>query len=150
MSDYVIHPLTSRGAGVAVTAAGGEPLRCCLRDASAGEELLLFNYEPPLPAESPYREKGAVFTHAASCAGPASRTTYPSDWVGRPQALRAYDERGWIHPSTHMHDGTDPEAAIAKVLSHPTVVEVHSRNLAYGCYMFRITRRYPRTTAQDG
>lgn len=142
MSDYVIHPLTSRGDGVPATAGGGEPLRCCLRDAVEGEELLLFNYEPPLPGDaSPYQEKGAVFTHAGECAGPASVTSYPPDWVGRRQALRAYDERGWIHPSTHVHDGTDPDAAIASVLAHPEVVEVHSRNLAYGCYMFRVTRR---------
>jgi hypothetical protein len=141
MSDYLIHPLTARGEGATVTATGGEPVRCCLSDATAGEELVLFNYAPPLPDESPYQEKGAVFVHAAACAGPASVTSYPSDWVGRPQALRAYDARGWIHPSTHVHDGTNPDAAIAEVLSHPEVVEVHSRNLAYGCYMFRVTRR---------
>lgn len=143
MSDYVIHPVNERGAdGVTVTAGGGEPLRCCLRDATEGETLLLFNYEPPLPGtNSPYQEKGAVFTHAAACDGPSSVTTYPQDWVGRKQALRAYDERGWIHPSTHVHDGSDPEAAIASVLANPDVVEVHSRNLAYGCYMFRVTRR---------
>jgi hypothetical protein len=143
MSDYVIHPLNERGAdGVTVTAGGGEPLRCCLRNATEGESLVLFNYEPPLPGtDSPYQEKGAVFTHAGVCEGPASVTSYPADWVGRGQALRAYDERGWIHPSTHVHDGTDPDAAIASVLAHPEVVEVHSRNLAYGCYMFRVTRR---------
>ena len=38
-------------------AKGGEPLRCCLRDATAGEEIILFGYEPPLPA-GPYREIG--------------------------------------------------------------------------------------------
>jgi hypothetical protein len=139
MTDYVIHPVTEHGDGVERCATGGEPLRCCLRDAVAGESLVLFNYEPPLP-DSPYREKGAVFTHASPCAGPESVTAYPADWRGRPQALRAYDARGWIHPSTRMHDGTDPEAAIAEVFSHPEVVEVHSRNLAYGCYMFRLTR----------
>lgn len=139
MTNYLIHPLNERGDGVKKTATGGEPLRCCLRDAAAGEEILLFNYEPPLP-DSPYREKGAVFTHASSCEGPSSVTSYPADWVGRPQALRAYDERGWIHPATRLHDGTDPSAALASVLAEPGVVEVHSRNLAYGCYMFRVTR----------
>jgi hypothetical protein len=140
MTDYLIHPLTERGAdGVTMTATGGEPLRCCLRDAAEGEEILLFNYEPPLP-DSPYREKGAVFSHASPCEGPSSVTSYPADWVGRPQALRAYDSRGWIHPATRVHDGTDPAAALAEVLAEPGVVEVHSRNLAYGCYMFRVTR----------
>ncbi|MFC4856656.1 DUF1203 domain-containing protein [Actinophytocola glycyrrhizae] len=135
----VIRPLTVRGDGVAVVASGGEDLRCCLRGAVAGEEMILFNYSPPLPAPSPYEERGAVFAHAAPCDGPES-AGYPPEWVGRAQALRAYDARGWIHPATCVHDGSDPEAAVAAVFAHPEVVEVHSRNVAYGCYMFAITR----------
>jgi hypothetical protein len=54
----------------------------------------------------------------------------------RPQVLRAYDERGWIHPATRVHDGTEPERELAEVLATPGVVEVHSRNVAYGCWMF--------------
>jgi hypothetical protein len=122
-----------------VTAEGGEPVRCCLRDARAGEQLLLVNYEPPLPP-TPYRETGAIFIHTEACTGPAELSAYPADWYGRPQVLRAYDERGWIHPSSTTHDGRDPEAAIAAVLAHPAVVQVHSRNISYGCYMFAITR----------
>jgi hypothetical protein len=121
-----------------VTATGGEPLRCCLRDATAGEELMLFGYEPPLPP-GPYREVGPVFAHAEPCPGPAGAPgAYPDGWRGRPQVLRAYDERGWIHPATRVHDGSDPEAAIATVLAEPGVVRVHSRNVAYGCYMFTV------------
>jgi Protein of unknown function (DUF1203) len=122
-----------------MTAGGGEPLRCCLLDATAGEEVMLFGYEPPLPS-SPYREIGPVFAHTEPCAGPAATGGYPEGWRGRAQVLRAYDERGWIHPATRVHDGSDPEAAIAKVLAEPGVVQVHSRNVAYGCYMFTIIR----------
>lgn len=120
-------------------AAGGEPLRCCLRNARQGERLILFAYTLNLPP-GPCRETGPVFAHAEPCAGPASPTAYPQDWYGRPQVLRAYDERGRIHPATTMHDGTDPEAAIDAVLAQPGVVEVHSRNVLYGCYMFTVTR----------
>jgi len=120
-------------------ASGGEPVRCCLRDAAAGEELILFGYEPPLPA-SPYREVGAVFAHATPCAEPATESRYPADWYGRPQVLRAYDKRGWIHPATQVHDGRDPEAAIRAVLADPTVALLHSRNIAYGCFMFAAAR----------
>jgi hypothetical protein len=119
-------------------AEGGEPLRCCLRDAAAGERLLLFGYEPKLPP-SPYREIGAVFAHAEACAGPDG-PGYPPAWRSRPQVLRAYDARGWIHPSTRAHDGTDPEGELAGILAHPEVVRVDSRNIAYGCYMFTVTR----------
>ena len=122
-----------------LTAEGGEPLRCCLSNALPGEALVLFGFSPELP-DSPYRETGPILAHAHRCAGPASTSTYPPDWYARPQVLRAYDERGWIHEATTMHDGTDPEAAIEAVLREPGVVAVHSRNVLYGCYMFTVTR----------
>jgi Protein of unknown function (DUF1203) len=130
--------LDSSGAPVErAQATGGEPLRCCLRDAHPGEPLLLFGYRPPTAA-GPYREVGPIFAHAEPCEG-YDGEGYPRDWLGRPQVLRAYDSRGWIHPATRVHDGSDPEAAIAAVLAEPGVVEVHSRNIAYGCYMFAVT-----------
>lgn len=124
---------------VHVETSGGEPLRCCLRDAQPGERAILFGYEPPLPA-SPYREVGAVFAHESACPGPSFVDGYPAEWIGRPQVLRAYDSRGWIHPTTRRHDGTDPDAVIAQILDDPEVVQIHSRNVAYGCYMFTVTR----------
>ena len=81
----------------------------------------MFGYRPPTP-QGPYREVGAVFAHADRCEGYAG-DGYPSDWLDRPQVLRAYDDRGWIHPATTTHDGTDPEAALAAVLAAPGVVE---------------------------
>jgi hypothetical protein len=142
--DVIDHARSSAGLTVeshvvSVPAAGGEPLRCCLRNARPGESLILFNYEPPMPL-SPYREKGAVFAHAAPCDLVADLETYPPDWRGRPQVLRAYDRRGWIH-SASVHDGSSPEAAISAVLADREVVEIHSRNVAYGCFMFSL-RRY--------
>jgi hypothetical protein len=122
-----------------VVADGAHPLRCCLRDSRPGEELFLFGYEPPLP-ESPYREAGAVFAHAGRCEGPSFDDVYPPDWRGRPQVLRAYDRLGRIHDATRTHDGVDPEAAIAEMLADPGVERIHSRNIAWGCYMFAITR----------
>lgn len=132
-------PDASGNAAVHLVAEGGEPLRCCLRNAEPGADLLLFGYEPSIPA-SPYREVGAVLAHAGACPGPSSTESYPPDWRGRPQVLRAYDRRGWIHDSTTVHDGQDPEAVIARLLADPEVAHVHSRNVAWGCYMFAITR----------
>ena len=118
---------------------GGEPLRCCLRNAEPGEQAILFGYEPWIPA-SPYREIGAVFAHAQRCDGPPRTDGYPAGWRGKPQVLRAYDRRGWIHAATTVHDGHDPQAAITAILAEPDVVQIHSRNVAYGCFMFAITR----------
>jgi hypothetical protein len=136
----VLEPARVDEDAVRVVAIGGEPVRCCRRDAMAGEALLLTAFAPPLPGPpSPYQETGAIFTHETACAGPVD-DRYPADWFGRPQVLRAYDERGWIHPATRVHDGTEPEKALTAVLAEPGVVEVHSRNVAYGCWMFTAVR----------
>ncbi|MET7958838.1 DUF1203 domain-containing protein [Micromonospora zamorensis] len=119
-------------------AAGGEPLRCCLRDAAEGEELLLFGYAPP-GAAGPYREIGPVFAHAAACPGPDPAGGHPPAWRGRPQVLRAYDRHGRICGG-RLHDGTDPEGVIAELLVDPTARELHSRNVVYGCFMFVVRR----------
>jgi hypothetical protein len=123
---------------VEMTAGGGEPLRCCLRDAKEGEQLILFGYEPRIPA-SPYREIGAIFAHAELCSAIGDTRVYPAAWRGRPQVLRAYDERGWI-VGARVHDGDQPESVIAELFADPLVVAIHSRNIAYGCFMFAIRR----------
>ena len=122
-----------------VRAEGEEPLRCCLRNAEPGEELILFGYEPPI-GNSPYRELGAVFAHRSTCTGPAMPGAYPPAWRSRRQVLRSYDSRGWIRDAV-VHDGSDPEGEIARLLADPEAVQLHSRNVAYGCFMFRVTRQ---------
>jgi hypothetical protein len=122
-----------------LSAEGGEPLRCCLRDARPGERIMLFSYRPPLPAASVYQEMGAVYAHSTGCAGPG-QVIYPTDWKDRPQVLRAYTLEGRIHPASRAHDGQNPLAAIEAILEHDDVVEVHSRNVVYGCYMFTARR----------
>lgn len=122
----------------ALAAGGGEPLRCCLRDAEAGEALLLFGYRPPAAA-GPYREIGPVFAHASACPGPDGPGVHPPAWRGRPQVLRAYDRQGRIHGG-RLHDGTDPEAVIAELFGDPAVHQLHSRNVVYGCFMFAVER----------
>ena len=121
-----------------VIATGGEPLRCCLRNARAGEALLLFGYEPPI-GKSPYREIGAVFAHAEPCDGKPANREYPADWRRKPQVLRSYDRRGWIRDAV-VHDGVNAETEIARLLDDPEAVQLHSRNVAYGCFMFVVTR----------
>jgi|GEM_PF-2825395 len=49
----------------------GAPLRCCLREARAGEHLALIAYRPEGTAGA-YREIGPVFVHAAPCEGDAA------------------------------------------------------------------------------
>jgi Protein of unknown function (DUF1203) len=57
----------------------------------------------------------------------------------KPQVLRSYDRRGWIRDAV-VHQGSNAEAEIARLLADPETVQLHSRNVAYGCFMFVVTR----------
>jgi len=116
----------------------GAPLRCCLREARAGERLALIAYRPDGTAGA-YRETGPVFVHADPCAGYSERDTYPAAFRHRSQVLRAYDERGRIADAL-LIEGVHAEAGIEQLLARPDVATVHSRNVLYGCYMFTIDR----------
>lgn len=121
-----------------ITHEGGEPLRCCLRLARAGEQIALIAYQPA-GGTGPYQETGPVFVHAAVCAGYPDGAGWPPEFRGRQQVLRGYDHSGRIANAV-LVDGAEAERGIALLLGDPQVAVVQSRNVLYGCYMFTIRR----------
>jgi hypothetical protein len=137
----------------------GSPLRCCLRDSTEEDAIVLVSYAPvrrsrewlratesrggvPGSASpSPYDEAGPIFVHATECPGPADDAAYPAAWVNRPQVLRAYDATGSIVGGLLLQPGDDRDEAARQLLADPAVAFVHSRNVVYGCYMLEIHRR---------
>ena len=120
---------------IQVPAEGGAPLRCCLREARAGERLLLIAYTPPGTAGA-YAERGPVFIHAERCDGYPEPHAYPAGLIGRQQVVRAYDRQGRIADGVLVADGHQAQGVIAGLLARPEVVLVHLRNVGYGCYNF--------------
>ncbi len=116
----------------------GAPLRCCLRMARVGEAIALIAYAPP-GTKAAYREIGPVFVHAEPCPGRGDAPAWPPEFRNRRQVLRAYDRAGRISGALVI-DANDAEAGIAQLFADPEVMVIHSRNLAYGCYMFAIRR----------
>jgi Protein of unknown function (DUF1203) len=116
----------------------GEPLRCCLRLSRPGERVALIAYRPPGTAGA-YAEIGPVFVHASACDGYAADGGWPPEYRDRQQVLRAYNDRGRIADAI-LVDGANAEEGIAKLLGDPSTVQVHSRNVLYGCYMFAVSR----------
>ncbi len=116
----------------------GAPLRCCLRMARIGEAIALIAYAPP-GTKAAYREVGPVFVHAEPCQGSGDPYAWPAEFRNRRQVLRAYDRAGRISDALVI-DAVDAEAGIAQLFADPDVIVVHSRNVAYGCYMFAIRR----------
>jgi hypothetical protein len=119
-----------------VTSDAGAPLRCCLREATAGERIALIAHRP-FVARGPYAEIGPVFIHADACAGYAALRRYPEGFRHRRQILRAYDRTGAIVDAI-LIEGAEAERAIAAMFANPDVVLLHSRNVLFGCYMFAI------------
>lgn len=119
-------------------ADGGEPLRCCLHEAGPAEPIALIGYRPS-DLGGPYAETGPVFVHARDCPGYPSPAAYPESFRPRRQVFRAYGPDGRI-VDAEVVEGTAAEAAIERLLARPEVDRIDSRNVAYGCYMFRIER----------
>jgi hypothetical protein len=120
-------------------AVGGEPLRCCLRLARSGESIILIAY-CPFDRSGPYSETGPVFVHAVACPGYASKSTYPEEFLDRPQVFRCYDAAGTIVGGRFVAPGELPESVIADLFSVETVDRIHTRNVVYGCYMLMVSR----------
>jgi Protein of unknown function (DUF1203) len=116
---------------------GGEPLRCCLRTARAGERLLLMAYSPPGTAGA-YAERGPVFVHADRCGGYRTPGAYPPELADRQQVVRAYDGEGRIADGVLVADGRQAQQVISELLARPGIELVHLRNVGYGCYNFAV------------
>jgi hypothetical protein len=116
---------------------GGAPLRCCLREARAGDRLLLIAYTPPGSAGA-YAERGPVFIHAERCGGYPTSDQYPPGLADRQQVVRAYDQQGRIADGVLAADGKQAAVIIAELLARPEVELVHLRNVGYGCYNFSV------------
>ena len=122
---------------VRVLEDAGAPLRCCLREADAGERVLLIAYTPPGTAGA-YAERGPVFVHADRCPGYLTPGAYPPGLIHRQQIVRAYDRQGRIAGGVLVADGRQAQGVIAELLARPEVELVHLRNVGYGCYNFAV------------
>jgi hypothetical protein len=120
------------------TTEDGFPLRCCLRESVAGERITAIGYNP-FPWTGPYAETGPVFIHTEECPGYHDREHYPEGFRHRQQIFRAYSAQRRIVDAVIVA-GADAEAVLTELLARPGVDFVHSRNVAYGCYMFTVRR----------
>ncbi|MGL4175135.1 MAG: DUF1203 domain-containing protein [Dermatophilaceae bacterium] len=122
-------------------AEGGEQLRCCLVPAEPGEQLLLIGHAP-LAVRRPWQEVGPVFVHARRCPVPFGGGV-PSWLDDAPRVLRAYDRSGAMcyRHNRVVEAGHGVEAALAEIVAHDEVREVHVRNLLAQCFVVRAVQR---------
>jgi hypothetical protein len=117
----------------------GEPLRCCLRFARAGEPIALISYAP-FEARSPWREVGPVYVHAKGCAGPDG-SGVPGGLSRGPLLLRTYRSDGSMdYDHNTLVGAEDVEPMLADLLAGPDVATVHVRTVRHQCFLYAVTR----------
>jgi hypothetical protein len=125
---------------VPYSAAGGEPLRCCLHAARAGEQIALISFAP-FDHVSPWTEVGPIYVHAHRCEGHDPAAGLPAELVSGARVLRTYranDTMNYEH-NTLFPEGQDIETALADLLSLPDVATVHVRTVLPQCFLFSVT-----------
>lgn len=129
--------LATRRARRVVVDGSGFPERIEMRDAQAGETLLLVNFEHQ-SADTPYRSSHAVYVREGAT----------EQWVGdhlpevmrkRLLSLRGFSADGSMVDADVM-EGCEAEPAIARLFGNPAVAYIHAHYAKPGCYAARIDR----------
>ena len=117
----------------------GEPLRCCLRYAAPGEQIMLISFAP-FEHASVWTEVGPVYVHALACPGYTPTGHLPEQLSRGPRVLRTYApdrSMNYAH-NTVVVDDSDLEPVIAKLLATAGVALVHVRTLAPQCFLYEV------------
>lgn len=116
----------------------GFPCRVTLEDAEPGETLLLLNYESH-KAATPYRSSYAIYVREAVIRAREFVDELPPVLVGRPLALRIFDEDGMLIGAKLVTAG-DARDAVLNAFENPCAAYIHAHNAAAGCFSAEIRR----------
>jgi hypothetical protein len=127
-----------RAKRVVATESTGWPCRVSLRDAAAGEELLLLPFDHQ-PADSPYRSSGPIFVRKHATQAVLRPGVVPTYVTCRLISLRAYDS---AHLMVHadVHEGAAIAGAIEGAFADPAVAYIHLHNARRGCFSCLVRR----------
>lgn len=129
--------LAARQARRVVVNGNGFPERIEMRDADAGETLLLVNYEHQ-SADTPYRSSHAVYVREGATES-WSGDHLPEVMHKRLLSLRGFSADGSMIDADVV-EGSVAELVIERLLSDPAVAYIHAHYARPGCYAARIDR----------
>jgi hypothetical protein len=116
----------------------GFPCRVSLRDARAGETLLLLNYEH-LPVTSPYRSRHAIYVREHAAEAHLEVDEIPEVLLIRLLSLRSFDDAGMMIDADVVQ-GRDLAAAITRMFESHSAQYLHVHNAKPGCFAARVER----------
>ena len=114
------------------------PCRVSLRDAAAGERLLLLPYDHH-PVETPYRASGPVYVREAATQARPAAGEVPALLRTRLLSLRGYDPRGMM-VWAEVLPGSEVETAIEALFAIERFAYIHIHYAKPGCYACRVER----------
>ena len=123
---------------VSVPRVPGYPDRIELRDAGAGESVLLLNYEHQ-PAATPYRASHAIFVREGAEAAFDATDEVPPSLRSRVISLRGFGADHCI-VDADLSDGAELASAIERFFANDRVAYLHAHYAKHGCYAARIDR----------
>jgi hypothetical protein len=115
----------------------GYPCRVTLRDAPAGEELILLHHVSHDVATA-YRSAFAIYVSRSDDA-PEYRDAIPPVMQGRSLGLRGFDAAGMLRDARLAPPG-EADAGIRDLFGDPEIAYIHAHNAAHGCFVARVDR----------
>jgi len=135
-SEFASSVRAGRIASVRTLDGGRHQCRHCLTLSAPDEAVLLASHRP-FESDQPYAESGPVFVHERDCPRYPDDGPYPAEFPRRSAVLRGYDAAGaQVESRVVGDDGVD--AVIAALFADRRTAFLHARNVAEGCFMFRI------------
>ena len=123
---------------ITVDHAPGYPDRIEVRDAEAGETVLLLNYTHQ-PADTPFRSSYAIYVREGAETAYDAVDEIPEAMQRRVISLRAFDEKGMLIDAD-LTDGRELKPLITRLLGDPRAAYLHAHYAKPGCYAARIDR----------
>ena len=118
--------------------SSGFPDRIELRDAEAGDSLLLLNYTHQ-PADTPYRASHAIFVREGAQEAFDKVDEVPATMRVRPISLRAFAADHMLIDAD-LASGADVDRVINRLLDDTRVRYLQAHFAKQGCYAARIER----------
>ena len=116
----------------------GAPCRHCLQAAAAGDELLLFCYQP-FDGESPYAVPSPVYVHAEVCEPYAEPDHIPAFVRDGLRAVRSYDANHDLLDGDVV-PGAEIEDSISRLFADERSEYLHVYSATAGCFTCRVDR----------
>jgi hypothetical protein len=128
----------ARAVRVTATADSGFPCRISLRDATAGESLILLHHTSHDVA-TPYRSSYAIYVRENAAQAAHYVDAVPPIFEGRPLGLRGFDASGMLRAALlALPDQAD--ARIREMFENSEIAYIDAHNAAHGCFAARVER----------